>query len=258
MSCGTILIIDDDPRFLSELRSSLIASGYAVVEAFTSDEALRKFREDAPNLVLLGMEFSKTGDFDLCREIRRGTEVPIIVLAESGGQQGQVTALDAGADSCVMRSVGILELLARIGAALRRGGHVENRPPLEFRDLTIDLARRAVFVRGERRHLTPKEFGLLSLLVRNLGKPMPHRRLLQVVWGPDYGDEPEYLRVQIYELRKKIEPNPSKPKYIRTEPRFGYRFESNAVGPKVRKTRSERPSSRLRIGSGALKNRCTA
>jgi len=163
---------------------------------------------------------------ETCRAIRSGSDVPIIMLTVRNTERDKVLALDAGADDYVVKPFGVEELLARIRAALRRSTLTESEPAFVSKDLTIDFDKRVVMVKGQPVRLTPKEFDLLRLLVANKGKALAHRRLLQVVWGPDYGEETEYLRVFINQLRKKIEPDPRHPRYIRTEPWVGYRFEA--------------------------------
>src|SRR5262249_25554645 len=170
------------------------------------------------------------GGIEACREIRRGSDAPIIMLTVRNAERDKVAALDAGADDYVVKPFGIEELLARIRAALRRYSPDEEVPPFVSKDMTIDFENREVTVRGKGIHLTPKEYDVLKHLVANQGKPLTHRRLLQSVWGPDYGEETENLRVVINQLRKKIEMNPAHPKYILTEPWIGYRFQA---GPKA-------------------------
>ena len=161
---------------------------------------------------------------EACREIRRGSNVSIIMLTVRNAEKDKVRALDAGADDYVVKPFGIQELLARVRAVLRRGSNAQNQNVFCSQDLNCDFEKRTTIVRGKPVHLSPKEFDVLKELVASGGRPMSHRRLLQAVWGPDYGDETESLRVVINQLRKKIEPDPAKPKYIQTEPWVGYRF----------------------------------
>jgi two-component system KDP operon response regulator KdpE len=207
------------------MRTTLAAEGYPAVEAKCGDDALQKRRHSRPDLILLDVSTSGIRGLDACREMRSGSDVPIIVLTARNIERDKVMALDAGADDYVVKPFGVQELLARIRAVLRRAASPESSPSFESSQLKIDFERRTVFVRGERTHLTPKEFELLRLLVTNQGKPLRHRRLLQAIWGPDYGDETEYLRVFISQLRKKIELNPSQPQFICTDPWLGYPFE---------------------------------
>ena len=226
MSSGTILVVDDEAQIRRVMRTTLTGSGYEVVEARAGEEALEKVRSEHPQLVLLDINMPGMDGIQVCREIRQSSHVPIIMLTVRKGERDKVRALDAGADDYVVKPFAMEELLARIRAALRRAAGPEEGkvPPVRFKELEIDFERRAVKVHGQPVHLTPKEFELLRLLAANSGKPLSHRRLLQAVWGPDYGEQTEYLRVFINQLRKKIEPDPSRPRYILTDPWVGYRF----------------------------------
>jgi len=195
-----------------------------MVEAKSCGEALVKLRTDRPDFILLDL-MSEPRDL-ACREIRSASDVPIIVLTSRNSAQEKVMALDAGADDCVVTPFCLQELLARVRALLRRAGSTENPRTFESGGLKIDFDQRTVSVRGATIRLTPKEFELLRFLVANKGKPLRHRRLLQAIWGSNYGDERQYLRVFISQLRKKIEPNPGQPLFICTDPWVGYRFES--------------------------------
>jgi two-component system, OmpR family, KDP operon response regulator KdpE len=175
---------------------------------------------------------------ETCREIRASSDIPIIMLTVRGTEKDKVQALDAGADDYVTKPFGSEELMARIRAGLRRAAPAESMPPFVSNDLKIDFEKRAVSLKGQAVRLTPKEFELLRHLVANQGKAQGHRRLLQAVWGPDYGEETEYLRVFINQLRKKIEPDPKNPRYIHTEPWVGYRFDPPTE--KSRPARSEK------------------
>jgi len=225
MSETKILIVDDEPQIRRVLRTTLVSQGYTVAEAKGGDEALEQFREERPDLILLDVNMPGRSGLEVCQEIRRTSDIPIIMLTVRNTERDKVQALDAGADDYVVKPFGSEELLARIRAALRRAAPAEALPPFLSADLEIDFEKRAVVTRGQPVRLTPKEFELLRQLVANQGKALSHRRLLQAVWGPDYGDEKEYLRVFINQLRKKIEPDPHHPCYIHTEPWIGYRFE---------------------------------
>ena len=233
MSGAKILVVDDEPQIRRMMRATLTSSGHQVDEARTGEEALEKFREFLPDLVLLDLNMPGMGGLEACKSIRAGSDVPIIILTVRNTEKEKVDALDAGADDYVSKPFGMQELLARIRAALRRApSAVETGPHgLDSEDLEIDFASRRVRVRDKNVRLTPKEFELLRHLVAREGNPVPHRELLQAVWGPDYGDETEYLRVFINHLRKKIELNPAQPRYILTEPWVGYRF-AIPEGPK--------------------------
>jgi two-component system KDP operon response regulator KdpE len=209
--------------------SCLTAEGYSVVDAKCCDDALQRVHDTRPNLILLELSLSDMKGLDLCRTLHSWSEAPIIVLAARDTERDKVIVLDAGADDYLVKPFGMQELLARIRSILRRAGSTKGLPNFECSELTIDFERRVVFVRGKRIRLTPKEFELLRLLVANQGKPLRHRRLLQAIWGPDYGDETEYLRVFIAQLRKKIEVDPSQPQLICTDPWLGYRFELPSV-----------------------------
>ncbi len=226
MNAATILVVDDEPQIRRVLRATLSSRGYVIIDAKTGEEGIELVRKDKPDLVLLDVNMPGMGGLEACREIRRGSNAPIIMLTVRNAERDKVAALDAGADDYVVKPFGIEELLARVRAALRRHGTGEALARLETKDLTIDFEARSVMARGEDVHLTPKEYEVLKLLIANQGKPLTHRRLLQTVWGPDYGEEPENLRVVINQLRKKIESDPTHPKYILTEPWVGYRFQT--------------------------------
>jgi two-component system, OmpR family, KDP operon response regulator KdpE len=225
MTGANILIVDDEPQIRRVMRSTLSSQGYTVTEAKTGEEALDSIRKERPDLVLLDVNMPGMGGIEACREIRRSSDAPIIILTVRKTERDKVLALDAGADDYVVKPFGMEELLARIRASLRRYAPGDKIPPFVSRDVTIDFESRRLTVRGRDVHLTPKEFDVLKFLVANLGKPLTHRRLLQAVWGPDYGEETENLRVVINQLRKKIESDPAQPKYILTEPWVGYRFQ---------------------------------
>ena len=226
MSNAKILVVDDEPQIRRLFRATLTGSGYQVADARSGEEALEKFREYLPDLVIMDLNMPGIGGLEACREIRTDSDVPIIILTVRNAESDKVEALDAGADDYVCKPFGMQELLARIRAALRRAPTSPEGGPHAFASegLEIDFDARKVRLKNKNVHLTPKEFHVLRYLVSQGGKPVPHRQLLQAVWGPDYGDESDYLRVFINHLRKKIEPNPSKPRYILTEPWVGYRF----------------------------------
>jgi two-component system, OmpR family, KDP operon response regulator KdpE len=225
VSAATILVVDDEPQIRRVMRATLSAQGYVIAESKTGEEALDFMRKERPDLVLLDINMPGMGGIEACREIRRNSDVPIIILTVRNAERDKVAALDAGADDYVVKPFGIEELLARIRATLRRFAPNDALPPFTSKDVNIDFAARQVTVRGRPVHLTPKEYDVLKHLVINQGKPLTHRRLLQSVWGPDYGDETENLRVVINQLRKKIEADPAHPKFILTEPWIGYRFQ---------------------------------
>src|SRR5438874_9388324 len=207
------------------LRCNLTERGYVITDAKTGEDALEWMRKEPPDLNLLDVNMPGISGIEACREIRRGSDAPIIMLTVRNAERDKVAGLDAGADDYVVKPFGIEELLARIRAALRRNTATDSLPSFVSKDLTIDFESREVSVRDRTVHLTPKEYDVLKHLVANLGKPLTHRRLLQAVWGPDYGEETDSLRVVINQLRKKIEADPARPKYIVTEPWVGYRFQ---------------------------------
>jgi two-component system KDP operon response regulator KdpE len=231
MSGSTILVVDDEPQIRRVLRSTLSSHGYVITDAKTGEEALELVRKNKPDMVLLDVNMPGMGGIEACRRIRQSSEAPIIMLTVRNAERDKVLALDAGADDYVVKPFGIEELLARIRAALRRYAPGDALPPFVSKELTLDFESRQLTVRGEEVHLTPKEFDVLKHLIANQGKPLTHRRILQSVWGPDYGEETENLRVVINQLRKKIESDPAHPNYIRTEPWVGYRFQSPRAGP---------------------------
>jgi two-component system KDP operon response regulator KdpE len=223
---ANILVVDDEPQIRRVMRTTLTTQGYVVRDARSGEEALEKIREEKTDLILLDMNMPGMGGLETCRAIRATSDAAIIVLTVRDTEQDKVDALDAGADDYVVKPFHTKELLARIRAALRR---VPASPDAGSQIITLDgieinLSTRRVIVQGQSVRLTPKEFDLLQYLVSNPNVPIPHARLLQAVWGPDYGDQVEYLRVFVNQLRKKIEPEPAKPRYLLTEPWVGYRF----------------------------------
>lgn len=239
MNAAAILVVDDEQQIRRVLRSTLSSHGYVITEATTGEEAVEAVRKTRPDLILLDVNMPGIGGIEAAREIREMCEAPIIMLTVRNAERDKVIALDAGADDYVVKPFGIEELLARIRAALRRYAPGDAVPTFVAKDLTIDFENRQMTVRGRDVHLTPKEFDVLKHLVGNLGKPLSHRRLLQAVWGPEYGEETENLRVVINQLRKKIESDPGHPKYILTEPWVGYRFlapKGHPAKPASRKT----------------------
>jgi two-component system KDP operon response regulator KdpE len=222
-----ILIVDDEVQITRVLRTSLSAQGYSVRSANDGDEALEVVREWSPHLVITDLGMPNMGGLELCRLLRARSKVPILVLSVRGQERSKVEALDAGADDYVTKPFGMNELLARVRAALRRASVAPDVPVqrLALGRFVIDLETRAVVVDGREVRLTPKEFDLLVYLARHPGKVITHRALLAAVWGDNSMEQPEYLRVFVGHLRKKLEPEGSQPRYILTEPWIGYRFE---------------------------------
>ena len=223
MSAGRILVVDDEPQIRRIMRTTLSAAGYEIDDAKTGEEALVKLRDFRPDLVLLDMNMPGMGGLAACRAIRSDSNAGIIILTVRDTEADKVEALDAGADDFITKPFSIPELLARIRAAFRR---VPASLPSRLRTgaLEIDFAARTVKNGNAVAHLTPKELDLLRYLTQHANQAVPHRELLQAVWGPDYGDQVDYLRVFIKNLRKKIESNPENPEIITTEPWVGYRF----------------------------------
>jgi len=227
LSSARILIVDDDPQIRRVMRTTLIAQGYEAADAKSGEEAIEKFREDKYDLILLDMNMGGMDGIETCREIRSGSDVAIVMLTVRDAEKDKIAALDAGADDYVTKPFSAPELMARVRAALRRlPNGPENGPQIiKAGDFEIDLQTRRVHAHGKEIRLTPKEFELLRYLVSHPNIPVPHMKLLQVVWGPDYGEEVEYLRVFINQLRKKIELDSSNPQFLLTEPWIGYRFK---------------------------------
>jgi two-component system KDP operon response regulator KdpE len=226
MSAGRILVVDDDPQIRRVMRVTLTGQGYEVDDAKTGEEALDKVRAERFDLVLLDMNMPGIGGLETCRTIRSQSEIGIIMLTVRDSEADKIEALDAGADDYVTKPYNAPELLARIRAALRRTPWTHG--PTGRRALgavEVDFDTREVTSHGRRVRLTPKEFELLRYLVGHANKVISHRELLQAVWGPDYGDQVDYLRVFINQLRKKIEAQPSHPVVLLTEPWVGYRLQ---------------------------------
>jgi two-component system KDP operon response regulator KdpE len=224
MSSELVLIVDDNPQIRRALRSILIPQGYTIVDARSGEEALDIIRREPVDLILLDVNLPGMSGIDTCKEIRRVGDIPVIMLTVRSSERDKLQAFDAGADDYVVKPFGADELTARVRATIRRAGS-DRAPAFVSPDLKIDFERRNVSAKGRTVRLTPKEFTLLRQLVTNQGKTLTHRWLLQTVWGPDYGEETESLRVLVNQLRKKVEPNPREPRYILTEPWVGYRFE---------------------------------
>jgi two-component system KDP operon response regulator KdpE len=225
VSSGRILVVDDDPQIRRVMRVTLTAQGYEVDEAKNGESALEKLREHRFDLVLLDMNMPGMSGLEACREIRGQSEIAIIMLTVMDNETDKVEALDAGADDYVTKPFNPPELSARIRAALRRTPWTHGLAGrLMLGTVEIDFDARQVTARGRHVRLTPKEFDLLRYLVAHANKAITHRELLQAVWGPDYGDQVDYLRVVVNQLRKKIEAQPSKPVHLITEPWVGYRL----------------------------------
>jgi two-component system, OmpR family, KDP operon response regulator KdpE len=225
MSSARIMVVDDDPQIRRVLRTALVAQGYEVVDARNGEESLEKLRGGKLDLVILDVNMPGMSGLEACRTMRSTSEIAVIMLTVRDAEADKVEALDAGADDYMTKPFGTPELLARVRAALRRSPKMsDDMQIVKFDDVEINFNTRRISVAGRETRLTPKEFELLQYMVAHPNVPITHTKLLQSVWGPDYGDEVEYLRVFINQLRKKIESNPSSPKYVLTEPWVGYRF----------------------------------
>ena len=218
-----MLVVDDEPQILRALQTNLRGAGYDVATAATARDALAAAAMRPPDAVILDLVLPDGSGVDVARELRSWSAAPILVLSVVGDESEKVAALDAGADDYVQKPFGIDELLARLRALLRRAGP-STEPVLEVGELVIDLDKRLVTVDGRRVQLTPNEFDLLRVLAQNEGKLMTHPTLLREVWGPAYGTESHYLHVYVSQLRRKLEDDPSRPRYLLTEPGAGYRF----------------------------------
>ncbi len=221
-----ILIVDDEAQITRVLRRSLTTHRYDVRTAADGQAALELFYDWKPDLVITDLSMPEMSGLALCREIRKTSQAPIIVLSVKGEEHSKVEALDAGADDYITKPFGINELMARVRATLRRVpvNTEQTQNNLTEGDFVIDLAAHKILVRQQEVHLTPKEFDLLVYLFQNRGKVLTHRTLLGAIWGGNYTEQTEYLRVFIGQLRKKIESDPAHPQYILTEPWVGYRF----------------------------------
>jgi two-component system KDP operon response regulator KdpE len=225
MTGARVLVVDDEPQILRALETTLRGAGYTVETAATAAEALARAAARPPEAVILDLVLPDGSGVDVCRELRGWLQSPIVVLSVVSEEQEKVAALDAGADDYVTKPFGVDELLARLRAALRRAGP-STEPVIEIGELEIDLERRLVLRAGEPVALTPHEFELLRVLAQHEGKLLTHRMLLREVWGPAYQNESHYLHVYVSQLRRKLESDPARPQYLRTEPGAGYRLVS--------------------------------
>jgi len=232
MSAGRILVVDDDPQIRRVMRVTLTGQGYEVDDAKDGEAALEKLRDQRFDLVLLDMNMPGMSGLEACRAIRAQSEIAIIMLTVRDTESDKVEALDAGADDYITKPYNPPELLARIRAALRRAPSMQGPSGrLSLGAAEVDFDARQIHANGRTMRLTPKEFDLLRYMAAHPNKTISHRELLQAVWGPDYGDQVDYLRVFVNQLRKKIEPKPSSPVYLLTEPWVGYRLNVPADAP---------------------------
>jgi two-component system KDP operon response regulator KdpE len=219
-----ILVVDDEPQILRALRIILRDAGFEVLKAATAEEALDVASTRPPQAAIIDLVLPDGDGIEVTRSLREWSEMPILVLSAVGEESEKVRALEAGADDYITKPFGPRELVARLQAALRRADQGKDEPVISVDGLDVDLSARVVRVDGEAVHLTPIEFDLLRLLVRNRGRLMTHRSILVEVWGPQYTDDVPVLRAHIANLRRKIEPAGTAPRYIRTDPGVGYRF----------------------------------
>jgi two-component system KDP operon response regulator KdpE len=229
-SQSAVLIVDDERSIRLSLRTILSGLGFVIVEAARGEEALSLVRTAQFDVVLLDINMPGIDGVEVCRMIRKALpRLPIVMLTVQGSEDRKVEALDAGADDYITKPFQLRELIARLRAAVRRSKITEEEGPVILvGDVSIDFSRHLVLKKGRAVHLTPKQFELLHFLMVNAGRPVPHSRLLRSVWGPEYGNELEYLRTFVRQLRMKIEDDPANPKYLLTESHIGYRF-SEAV-----------------------------
>jgi two-component system KDP operon response regulator KdpE len=221
-----ILVVDDEPPIRRLLRTSLTSEGFTVLEASTGEQAIRAMAMERPDVMILDLALPDVDGVEVTRQVRGWSKVPIIVLSARGMEQDKIAALDAGADDYLTKPFGMGELLARIRVALRRLGPPSGDAVYTAGDLTVDLARRLVTIGGQDLSLTPIEYDVLKVLVSHAGKVLTHKQLLKEVWGPAYEQEVHLLRVNISNLRRKLEPDPARPQYIVTEPGVGYRMRA--------------------------------
>ena len=227
MSTGKILVVDDEPQIRRVMRSALVKHGYIVDDARSGEETLEKIRDERYDLILLDRNMPGMGGLAACRLIRATSDVGIIMLTVRKAEPDKIEALDAGADDYVTKPFSMPELFARVRANLRRVPLSPHQGPIviSFDRIEVNFGSRHVSVGGHDVRLTPKQFEVLRYLITNPNVAIPHGKILQAIWGPDYGDQVEYLHVVVNQLRKKIERDPAKPRYILTEPWFGYRFQ---------------------------------
>jgi two-component system, OmpR family, KDP operon response regulator KdpE len=219
-----VLVVDDEPQIVRGLKIILRDAGYTVESAETKAQALALLASRPPDALVLDLVLPDGQGVEVCREVRRWSRLPILVLSAIGDEREKVRALDAGADDYVTKPFGTDELLARLRAVLRRSADQSGGSELSIGDLVIDVPDRRVVRGGQEVHLTPIEFDLVRVLAQHGGRLVTHRQLLQEVWGPEYGQETHYLRVHVAHIRAKLEVDPSRPQYLITEPGVGYRL----------------------------------
>jgi two-component system KDP operon response regulator KdpE len=222
-----VLVVDDEPHIVRGLKVILQSAGYTVESAASKAEALAVLSTRPPDAMVLDLVLPDGRGVEICEEVRRWSPLPVVVLSAVGDEREKVRALDAGADDYVTKPFGTDELLARLRAVLRRSTEIGGSPRVEIGDLVIDLQDRRVTLAGREVHLTPIEFDLLRILAQHRGRLVTQRQLLHEVWGPEYGEETHYLRVHVAHIRAKLEPDPSRPRSLITEPGVGYRLRES-------------------------------
>jgi two-component system KDP operon response regulator KdpE len=227
MKTTKILVVDDDPQLRRVMKAALTKQGYIIGDVRSGEAALQRLRAERYDLVILDRNMPGMGGVEACRSIREHSDIGIIMLTVRKTELDKIEALDAGADDYITKPFSMPELLARLRANLRRSplSPRQGASFMTFGDVQLDLDSHHVSIHGRDVRLTPKQFEVLNYLIANPNVSIPHAKILQTIWGPDYGGEVEYLHVLVNQLRKKIEPDPSKPRYIITEPWFGYRFQ---------------------------------
>lgn len=231
MAKTRILVVDDELSIVKFLRANLESKGYGVLAAMNGTEALQTFEMELPDLVLLDITMPKMDGFEVCRRLREWSQVPIIMLSARGDENDKVKCLDLGADDYITKPFGASELIARVGAVLRRtkeGIAIPAQPLFDSGDLKINFVKRQVSIMGKEVKLTPTEYNLLQEFVLNAGKVLTHIHLLNKVWGPEYREETQYLHVFVRRLRTKLEHDPKNPRCILTVPGVGYQFKDTA------------------------------
>lgn len=222
-----VLVVDDEPSIRKFLRVSLTGHGYGVLEAGTGSDALDLAAAERPDMIVLDVGLPDVSGPDVVRQLREWSRVPILMLSVRGSERDKIEALDAGADDYLTKPFSLGELLARVRAALRRASHgPQDDPVFEYEDLRVDLGARVVTRGGQEVPLTPREHELLRVLVQHAGRVLTHRQILQLAWGPEYADETHLLRVTVSNLRRKLEPDPMRPRYVVTEAGVGYRLRA--------------------------------
>jgi two-component system KDP operon response regulator KdpE len=226
MADERILIVDDEPAIRRFLRVTLAAQGYSIIEAISGQEAIEKTTANKPDIIVLDVGLPDINGIEVTGLLRKWTQIPIIILSVRGAESDKIAALDAGADDYLTKPFGVGELLARLRANLRRTKNTNTEPVFAIGNLKVDLPRRVVTVSGKETQLTPTEYELLRILATHAGKVLTHHFLLREVWGAEYGEEYHMLHVNISNLRRKIEPDTTRPQYIITEPGVGYRLKT--------------------------------